>query len=83
MKNHSSVLIKIDSKTKDEMSRLEINWSEAIRQFIKERLSKGKNNMAIAVALSDKILYSQKKHKGDSTAIIRKFRDARYGENSS
>lgn len=83
MTNDASVLIKVDSKTKEEMSKLGINWSEAIRQFIKERLSRSKKNMAMAVALSDKILYSQKKHRGDSTEIIRKFRDSKHGTTDS
>jgi hypothetical protein len=82
MSNDASVLIKVDGKTKAEMSKLKINWSEAIRQFIKERLSRDKSNMALAVALSDKILYDQKKRKGDSTEIIRRYRDSRYGPGS-
>lgn len=79
MANDASVLIKIDSETKERMSKLRINWSEAIRQFIKVKLSKSRRNVALAVALNDKILSRQKRHKGDTTEIIRRFRDARYG----
>jgi len=82
MSNDAAVLVKVDSKTKDEMSKLKINWSEAIRQFIKERLNRDRRSMALAVALSDKILYGQKKRKGDSTEIIRRYRDSRYGPGS-
>jgi hypothetical protein len=82
MSNNSSVLIKIDTDTKERMSKLKINWSEAIRQFIKGKLDSSKN-IALAVALNDKILGGQKKSKGDTIEIIRKFRDARYGKGSS
>lgn len=83
MSNDASVLIKIDRKTKDKMSKLNINWSETIRRFIKAKLSRDKKNVALAVALNDRILNMQKRQKGDTTDIIRKFRDARYGPGSS
>lgn len=37
-----------------------------------------KKNVAIAVALTDKIFNSRKKSNADTTYIIRKFRDAGY-----
>ncbi|MDE1823326.1 MAG: hypothetical protein KGI00_04205 [Candidatus Micrarchaeota archaeon] len=82
MLNEESVLIKVDKETKDKMRELNINWSEELRRFIKERIRK-KKNMALAVALNDRLLAVQNLHKTDTTAVIRRFRDARYGANRS
>ena len=82
MADDVSVLIKVDRQTKERMLKMNINWSGAIRQFIKEKLERRKRNRALAVLLNDRILSSQKWHKMDTTEIIRKFRDERYGPNS-
>ncbi len=79
MKKTAAVLVKIDKITKEKMKELKINWSEEIRNFIDEKIN-SKITLALAVALTHKILDSQKKHNTDTTLIIRKFRDVRYGK---
>jgi hypothetical protein len=81
MSEDMSILIRIDKLTKAEMARVKINWSEEIRNFIKRRITKEKN-LALAVTLMEKVLSSQKYSNTDSTEMIRKFRDERYGPNS-
>lgn len=81
MANVEQILVKVDKATKVSMKKANINWSAEIREFIKEKINEQKN-LALAVALTDKIFNSQKKSKGDSTSIIRKFRDERYGAGS-
>ncbi len=80
----SAILIKVDKKTKKKMEEVKINWSEEIRKFIKTRIeSEGSKNVALAVAMTSK-LFRRAKAKGfDTTSTIRKFRDERYGPNSS
>lgn len=78
----TAILIKIDTKTKEKMDKLNINWSEEIRDFIKSRLeSEGDKNLALAVATTDKLFRKAKKG-FDSTAFIRKMREERYGSSS-
>ena len=81
MEKDMAVLIKVDKKTKEKMRQMNINWSEEIRKFISEKLeSDGDNNLALAVAISDK-LFRKSKSGFNSTDFIRKMRDARYGPN--
>ncbi len=77
-----SVLIQLDRETKQKMEKIKINWSNAIREMIVQKINKQKN-IAKAVALTDKIFRGQNKHKNESTSIIREMRDTRYGPNSS
>lgn len=77
----TGVLIKVDKNTKEKMKKLKINWSKEIREFISERINK-EGNLARAVALSDRLLNSQKKKKTNTAEVIRKFRDERYGPSS-
>ncbi len=81
MRNNVAVLVKVDAKTKEKMRQMNINWSKEIRKFINERVGK-QGNLALAVALTDRIFNLHKKSGSDSTEIIRKFRDERYGPNS-
>ncbi len=81
MANAEQILVKVDKATKASMKRANINWSAEIREFIKEKINE-QRNLALAVALTDKIFNSQKKHKSDIASTIRKFRDERYGEGS-
>lgn len=75
-----TILIKIDKTTKRKMRSAEENWSELIRAFIHRELNR-RRNIAKAERLRAKLF---KKAKGsDSTAIIREWRDKRYGPNSS
>jgi hydroxymethylpyrimidine/phosphomethylpyrimidine kinase len=77
----NAILVKIDEDTKRKMKKVGINWSAEIREFINERLTK-KNNVALAVALTDRVFKNSKKNQFDSTEFIRKMRDTRYGKNS-
>ena len=77
------IMIKVDRDTKKKMEKINVNWSEAIRKFIADRLNRRKN-IALALLLNEKVLDMNKKgKKSDSTAIIRKMRDTRYGPGSS
>ncbi len=78
MVDGTAMLIKLDRHTKERMNKIHINWSNEIRNFIKERINEEKNP-TLAVILADKVFNSQKRKNTDTTSIIRKFRDARYG----
>jgi hypothetical protein len=73
-------LIKIDKNTKRRMKDVKINWSELIREFIQKEIEK-KRNIARAERLRAKLF---REVKGvDSTEVIRKMRDSRYGPSSA
>lgn len=79
----SAILVKVDTTTKDRMKKANINWSAEIRSFIKSRLEAEANkNIALAVALTDKLFRKARTKNYNSTAVIRKFRDERHGPNS-
>ncbi|MGC8537551.1 MAG: hypothetical protein ACP5MZ_01020 [Candidatus Micrarchaeia archaeon] len=78
MADETAMLIKLDRHTKERMREIHVNWSNEIRNFIKERISDEKNP-TLAVMLADKVFNSQKRKNTDTTSIIRKFRDTRYG----
>ncbi len=77
----NAILVKVDEDTKKKMKKIGINWSAEIREFVNERLRK-KNNIALAVALTDRVFKNAKKNGFDSTEFIRKMRETRYGKNS-
>ncbi len=82
MQYTEAVLVKIDSDTKRQMKKLKVNWSEEIREFIMMRIKIGrKKNLMRAVAGTDRLF--RKVEGFDSTAVIRKMRDTRYGPDSS
>ena len=55
-----------------------LNWSEIIRQAIKERLkNESEKNLAKAVLINDK-LRKEAPEGFDSTELIRKFRESRH-----
>ena len=81
MVDGTAMLIKLDRYTKERMNKIHINWSNEIRNFIKKRINEEKNP-TLAVILADKVFNSQKRKDTDTTSIIRKFRDARYGTHS-
>lgn len=80
MPYEETILIKIDSTTKRKMRYIEANWSELIRGFIQKELNK-KRNIAKAERLRAKLFRSV--HGPESTAVIRKMRDSRYGPSSA
>ncbi len=82
MEYKEAILIKIDISTKKKMKEAKLNWSAEIRKFISERLkTKDEKNLARAVATTDRLFRKIKKF--DSTEVIRKMRDTRYGPNSN
>lgn len=82
MQDEQQILIKVDKATKLNMKKLKLNWSAEIRKFISRKLEE-KRNLALAVALTYKILEGQKKSKRDSAVTIREWRDKRYGPDSA
>jgi len=75
--------IRLDPETKEAMRRTKgVNWSEALRQRIREIAEKhSRENKVKALLMSQKL--SRKPAKGyDSTKTIRFWRDRRYGPRS-
>ncbi len=76
----TTILVKLDKRTKERMLRMNINWSEAIRVFIKGKMQR-EARIQNAERLR-KLVF--KKYAGpESTEIIRKSRDERYGAGSN
>jgi len=77
------ITVRIDEETKKMMDKININWSEAIRQAIRRTIEEEKRkNLAKAVLINERI---KKKSRGEMKAedIIRRFRDERCPEISS
>ena len=77
------ITVRIDEETKKMMDKININWSEAIRQAIRRTIEEEKRkNLAKAVLINERI---KKKSRGEMKAedIIRRFRDERRPETSS
>ena len=77
------VSVRVDPETKKKMEAYKhINWSEVIREAIRERLRAEERNLARAVIINEKL--RKKAPKGwNSTEVIRFWREHRYGETSS
>jgi hypothetical protein len=74
------VTLRVDDTTKSRMDRLEgINWSEILREKIREVIDREtRRNRIQAVRTMDRL--RRKPAPGwDSTAFIRQTRDSRYG----
>ena len=76
------ISVRIDDELKQKMDKYKyINWSEIIRTEIKKIVEKLESrNLAEALLLNEKL---RRKSKVDTTEIIRKWRDGRYGESRS
>jgi len=77
------ITVRIDEETKKMMDKININWSEAIRQAIRRTIEEEREkNLAKAVLINERI---KKKSRGELKAedIIRRFRDERRPESSS
>ena len=81
MKYESAILVKVDKVTKEKMRRVKINWSKTIRALIEDEINH-QRNLAKAVMMTTKLFRKAKKSKFDSTAVIRYWRDKRYGPDS-
>ena len=71
--------VRIDEETKKLMERVKINWSEFVRNAIKNRvMEEERRNLAKAVLITER---SRKRSAGEAKAeeIIRRFRDERQG----
>jgi Arc/MetJ-type ribon-helix-helix transcriptional regulator len=72
------ITVRVDEETKKLMESLEINWSEFIRQAVRERIREdhGKN-LAKAVLINERL---KRRTKGEMRTedIIRKFREERH-----
>jgi len=76
------ITVRIDEKLKRLMDEIGINWSEFIRNAIRERvMEERRRNLAKAVLINERL---RKKSRGEDRAeeIIRRFRDGRYGSST-
>ncbi len=80
MAYEDAILVKIDKDTKRRMKNVNVNWSERIREFIKKEIS-NRRNVAKAERLRADLFRSVSGV--ESTEIIRKMRDSRYGPGSA
>jgi Arc/MetJ-type ribon-helix-helix transcriptional regulator len=76
------ITVRINEEIKKMMNKININWSEFIREAIRNKIEEERSkNLAKAVLINERI---RKKSKGEMKAeeIIRKFRDKRYVKSS-
>jgi len=74
--------VRIDEETRKLMEKVKINWSEFIRNAIRNRvMEEERKNLAKAVLITERI---RKKSAGEARAeeIVRRFRDERRGNSS-
>ncbi len=74
------ITIRVDEDTRNAMLRVRgVNWSEVVREAIRERTSRELRENKVRALLTFEEL-SRKPGKGfDSTRVIRYWRDRRYG----
>ena len=76
----STILVKVDKKTKKRMDSIDVNWSGRIRDFIERELMK-KARMNEAERIRSALF---REASGlDSTEVIRKMRGSRHGASSN
>jgi len=71
--------VRIDEETRKLMEKVKINWSEFIRNAIRNRvMEEERKNLAKAVLITERV---RKKSAGEAKAeeIVRRFRDERRG----
>ncbi len=76
------ITVRIDEELKRLMDEIGINWSEFIRNAIRERImEERRRNLAKAVLINERL---RRKSRGEAGAeeIIRGFRDGRYGSSA-
>jgi len=73
--------VRRDEETRKLMEKIKINWSEFIRNAIRNRVMEERKNLAKAVLITERI---RKKSTGEAKAedIVRRFRDERRGSGS-
>ena len=76
------ITVRINEEIKKMMNKININWSEFIREAIRNKIEEERRrNLAKAVLINERI---RKKSKGEMKAeeIIREFRNKRYVKSS-
>ena len=73
--------VRRDEETRKLMEKVKINWSEFIRNAIRNRVMKERKNLAKAVLITERI---RNKSAGEAKAeeIVRRFRDEHHGSGS-
>lgn len=80
MSYESTILVKIDTKTKKKMDNVDVNWSSRIRDFIKrELMKKARLNEAERIRKS----LFRESHGLDSVEALRRMRESRHGTGST
>jgi Arc/MetJ-type ribon-helix-helix transcriptional regulator len=72
------ITIRVDEETKRVMREIKINWSDFIRNAIRDKIEEERRrNLAKAVLINEKL---KRKSRGEAKAeeIIRRFREERY-----
>jgi len=72
------ITVRIDEETKRLMKQIKINWSEFIRNAIKDKIEEERRrNLAKAILINERL---RRKSRGEPRAeeIIRMFREERY-----
>jgi len=77
------ITVRVDDRTKQMMSKINIKWSGVIRDAIKRRIEEERRkNLAKAVLLNERLM--KKSRRGlKAEEIIRRFRDERYVKGSN
>ncbi len=79
MSYESTILIKIDKKTKRRMDSIDVNWSSRIRDFIKMELAK-KARWKEAEKIRESLFRDSQGL--ESVEILRRMRGSRHGASS-
>jgi len=72
------ITVRVDEETKRLMREIRINWSDFIRNAIRDKIEEERGrNLAKAVLINEKL---KRKSKGEAKAeeIIRRFREEQY-----
>ncbi len=74
------ITVRVDSETRDAMRRVHgVNWSEVLRQRIRDVVKERTRSNKVKALLANQELYRKAPKGYDSTKVIRKWRDTRYG----
>jgi Arc/MetJ-type ribon-helix-helix transcriptional regulator len=77
------ITVRVDEETKRLMREIRINWSDFIRNAIRDKIEEERGrNLAKAVLINEKL---KRKSKGEAKAeeIIRRFREEQYVDSGS
>ncbi len=74
--NTEVISIRIDKETKEKMKELKINWSEFIKEAIKDKISQEERKKLLEIAL-EVLEKTTSSPKNTAASIIRNDRDCR------